>query len=87
CLRFEESEKLSIRSLMFGLIESLHLTLTYLIDEKNMAAERSGDQNISCSRALEAAIYESVDVSGESGVLLRRMLNDCGAFVTRFEKE
>ncbi|GMR34904.1 hypothetical protein PMAYCL1PPCAC_05099, partial [Pristionchus mayeri] len=33
-LRFEETGELSIRSLMFGLIESLHLTLTHLTEDK-----------------------------------------------------
>ncbi|GMR44043.1 hypothetical protein PMAYCL1PPCAC_14238, partial [Pristionchus mayeri] len=42
---------------------------------------------ISCSRALEAAISDSADVSGETGVLLRRTLTDFGAFVTRLEEE
>ncbi|GMR35237.1 hypothetical protein PMAYCL1PPCAC_05433 [Pristionchus mayeri] len=32
-LRFEETGELSIRSLMFGLIESLHLTLTHLTED------------------------------------------------------
>ncbi|GMR31471.1 hypothetical protein PMAYCL1PPCAC_01666, partial [Pristionchus mayeri] len=44
-------------------------------------------QDISCSRALEAAIYNSADVSGDTGVLLRRTLTDFGAFATRLEEE
>ncbi|GMR31302.1 hypothetical protein PMAYCL1PPCAC_01497, partial [Pristionchus mayeri] len=34
CLRFEKSDEPSIRSLMFGIIESLHLTLTHLTEGK-----------------------------------------------------
>ncbi|GMR44032.1 hypothetical protein PMAYCL1PPCAC_14228, partial [Pristionchus mayeri] len=49
--------------------------------------EITGNHYISCSRALEAAIADSADVRGETGVLLRRTLTDFGAFATRLEEE
>ncbi|GMR57212.1 hypothetical protein PMAYCL1PPCAC_27407, partial [Pristionchus mayeri] len=34
CLKFENSKEPSLRSMMYGLIESLHLALTHLTREK-----------------------------------------------------
>ncbi|GMR50603.1 hypothetical protein PMAYCL1PPCAC_20798, partial [Pristionchus mayeri] len=41
CFQFEDSEEPSIRYLMFGVIESLHLTLAHLTDETEDVFERA----------------------------------------------
>ncbi|GMR50635.1 hypothetical protein PMAYCL1PPCAC_20830, partial [Pristionchus mayeri] len=44
-------------------------------------------KDISCLLSLEAAISDSTDVIGDTGMLLRRILTDFGTFATRLEED
>ncbi|GMR43801.1 hypothetical protein PMAYCL1PPCAC_13996, partial [Pristionchus mayeri] len=43
CMRYENEKEISIRSLVYGVIESLHMTLLHLIEKKNQ--EKSSVEN------------------------------------------